>query len=420
MSSMAAMIGCTARTRFLCVRRFQNKIKESVYTLIAQRIEAFGIKGYDVRAADIKHSNGSEFVFYGIERNFDEIKSFEGADILWIEEAHNLSKEQWEVLRPTIRKEGSEIWVSFNPRFMTDFVYQRFIVNPPDNCIVRMINYDENPNLSQTALADIDELRRESQAEYEHIYLGVPKAESNDVIIKYAWVLAAVNADKKLFIEPSGQRRVGFDVADGGDDKNALVAAHGGHVTHIEEWEGEGDSILKSASKVHRLAVMLKAEIRYDSIGVGASCGAKFGELNETKQTEVQYQRFVASGKVLNPERFYSEHCEVKNKDYYANAKAQAWLDIADRLRKTYNAVTIGEHIEPHEVISISPECEHIEKLAAELSAPFRQYDALDKVKVESKKDMAKRGIKSPNLADAFIMALCDIDSGPLDILEFL
>ncbi|WP_217468825.1 phage terminase large subunit, partial [Staphylococcus aureus] len=77
----------------------------------------------------IKHkSTGSEFLFYGIARNLSEIKSTEGIDILWLEEAHYLTQEQWEVIEPTIRKENSEIWIIFNPNEVTDFVYQNFVV----------------------------------------------------------------------------------------------------------------------------------------------------------------------------------------------------------------------------------------------------------------------------------------------------
>ena len=107
-------------------------------------------------ATEIRHTDGTDFTFYGIERNTDEIKSFEGADILWIEEAHNLTKEQWQILEPTIRKGGSEIWISFNPKLMTDFIYQRFIVDPPPRTRARLINYTDNPFLSDTMRSNFD------------------------------------------------------------------------------------------------------------------------------------------------------------------------------------------------------------------------------------------------------------------------
>ena len=78
-------------------------------------------------------------------RNIEEVKSYEGIDILWNEESHNLSESTWDILEPTVRKDHSEIWLIFNPRLATDFVYTKFVKNPPHNAVVRKINYDENP-----------------------------------------------------------------------------------------------------------------------------------------------------------------------------------------------------------------------------------------------------------------------------------
>ena len=159
--------------KFLCVRQFQNNINESVYSLLKSQIKRFGLQD------DFKITNnriyciptGSEFVFYGLWRNIEEIKSFEGADILWIEEAHSLTREQWQVLEPTIRKEHSQIWIIFNPRFSHDFVYENFILNPPPNTVIRKINYDENPFLSET----IKEIIKAAidKPWFDHVYLGM-------------------------------------------------------------------------------------------------------------------------------------------------------------------------------------------------------------------------------------------------------
>ena len=195
-----AGIGQEYKTRFLCVRRYQNKIKDSVYTLIKNQIAAFKLTGYNVMASEIKHCNGSEFAFYGIERNTDEIKSFEGADVLWIEEAHNLTKEQWEILEPTIRKEGSEIWISFNPDLITDFIYQNFIVNPPANTRARLINYTENPFLSNTLLSVIDQMKEQDFEQWQHVYMGVPRNDDDVAIIKRSWIEAAIDAHLTLDI----------------------------------------------------------------------------------------------------------------------------------------------------------------------------------------------------------------------------
>jgi phage terminase large subunit len=100
---------------------------------------------YAITRDAIRGINGTEIIFKGLRSNPQEIKSMEGVDICWVEEAQAVSAESWEVLIPTIRKEGSEIWATFNPLDESDPTYQRFVVNAPADAIVRKVNYDENP-----------------------------------------------------------------------------------------------------------------------------------------------------------------------------------------------------------------------------------------------------------------------------------
>jgi len=399
------------KVRILCTRMFQNKLEESVYNLIKSQAERFGVAHeFEFQKGKIIHKGtGSEFLFYGLARNTDEIKSLEGIDILWIEEAHSLTKEMWEILGPTIRKEGSEVWVIFNPRLVNDFVYQRFVVNPPQNALVRHINYTENPFLSQTLLDDIEELKRTSPDDYNHIYLGEPLNDDDAAIIKRTWVQSSVNAHVKLGIDPTGARRIGFDVADDGGDLNAMCCAHGPLLHHVEEWKGLEDELLKSATRVWNRAKDDAASIDYDSIGVGASAGAKFKELNTEHKQRIQYRSFNAGGKVLWPDREYLKGTRILNKDQFSNLKAQSWWNVANRLRKTHMWVTEGVECDPAEIISIDPGVNYLEKLITELSTPHKDYDPSGRSKVESKKDLAKRDVPSPNIADAFIMAYCPV-----------
>lgn len=123
--------------KFLCVRQIQNKIDESVYALLKIQIDRFNLR-HRFRVLENKIINlhtGSTFVFYGLWRHVDEIKSIESIDILWSEESHGLTEAQWSVLEPTIRKESSECWLIFNPDLTTDFIWQNFIVNTPPNTI---------------------------------------------------------------------------------------------------------------------------------------------------------------------------------------------------------------------------------------------------------------------------------------------
>jgi phage terminase large subunit len=116
----------------------------------------------------------------------------------------------------------------------------------------------------------------------------------------------------------------------------------------------------------------------------------------------VRYAKFNAGGAIFKPEAYYT--AQTKNKDMFANIKAQAWWLLADRFRNTFNAVTNGQTFAEDEVISLSSDLPFLELLIDELSTPQRDYDTNGKVKVESKKDLAKREIPSPNLADALVM----------------
>ena len=400
-----------APLKVMCVRQFQNRIDDSVYTLLKNRINDFGFNSFDVKrnTIDCVHTKSS-FVFYGLWRHIEEIKSTEGIDILWIEEAHNLTKEQWEILEPTIRKEGSQVWIIFNPKLVTDFVYKRFVLNPPPNTVVRKINYDENPFLSQTMLDIIQAKRDEDEDDFNLIYLGEPVEDDDKVIIKRSWIKAAIDAHIELGFEPSGKHKIGFDVADSGEDKNATVYAHGIVIKQVDEWKGREDELLKSSTRVHTMARRLGAEVNYDSIGIGAFAGSHFQALNEDMRVEgkIEYHKFNAAGAVLSKDDPVdsSDPKSPLNGDFFANLKAQAWWDVARRFRNTFNAVTKGHEFDEDDLISISSECDHLDALIDELSTPYKDEDNRGKVKVESKKDLAKRLVMSPNRADAFIMCM--------------
>lgn len=133
--------------RVLCTREVQKSIKQSVYQLLKDQIEALGLDAeYEVLSTEIRGRNGSSFYFAGLsDLTADSIKSFEGVDRVWVEEGQSITARSWKILIPTIRKEGSEIWVSYNPELETDETHQRFVVNPPPGCISVLMNWADNP-----------------------------------------------------------------------------------------------------------------------------------------------------------------------------------------------------------------------------------------------------------------------------------
>lgn len=168
-------LGGHQKLRILCTREIQNSIKDSVHKLLSDQIELLGIGSfYDVLKQEIRGANGTEFIFSGLaDKTAESIKSFEGVDIAWVEEAQGVSKRSWQILTPTIRTENSEIWVSFNPDMESDETYQRFVVAPPADAVVVKMNYTDNPwfptVLEKERLAA---KRKESVEDYENIWEG--------------------------------------------------------------------------------------------------------------------------------------------------------------------------------------------------------------------------------------------------------
>lgn len=168
--------GMQRKLTVLCCREFQNKISESVHKLLAELIDAYGLHSfYEVQKTTIIGRNGTQFFFAGLRHNIAGIKSFEGADIAWVEEAQSISKGSWDILIPTIRAPRSEIWISMNPDLQTDETYQRFIANPPRNAIVRKINWSDNPFFPSVLREEMEELKAKNQDEWLHVWEGHPR-----------------------------------------------------------------------------------------------------------------------------------------------------------------------------------------------------------------------------------------------------
>jgi phage terminase large subunit len=139
--------GTRSRLRVLCAREIMRTISESVHQLLRDQIGELGLSEfYSVTDNAIRGANGTEFYFAGLRsQDAHKLKSYEGVDICWVEEAQVVSKRSWDILLPTIRKPMSEIWVTFNPELDTDETYQRFVAHPPEQSVVVKMNYVDNP-----------------------------------------------------------------------------------------------------------------------------------------------------------------------------------------------------------------------------------------------------------------------------------
>ncbi|EGT5186439.1 PBSX family phage terminase large subunit [Cronobacter sakazakii] len=190
------IMAASKKLRILCTREVQNSIKDSVHKLLKDQIEMLGLNPwFRITNEMITSACGSEFLFKGLRFDPLGIKSTEGVDICWVEEAQSVSADSWDILIPTIRKEGSEIWVSFNPGEETDPTYQRFVVNPPDDCVTVEVNYYDNPYLPDTLRKEMEYCKRIDYEAYEHIWLGKPKSISEAVIFKRRYKVEAFPDD---------------------------------------------------------------------------------------------------------------------------------------------------------------------------------------------------------------------------------
>lgn len=160
-------------TRVLCGREYQSSMAESVHRTLADEIATMNAGDYfDVQQNVIKGVNGSFFGFEGLRRNIQSIKSYANVDVAWIEEAQAVSDESWEVLIPTVRNEGSEIWLTWNPELEDDPTSKRFLLNPPTDCLDIEINWRDNPWFPAVLRAEMEELKARDPDAWLHVWEG--------------------------------------------------------------------------------------------------------------------------------------------------------------------------------------------------------------------------------------------------------
>ena len=176
-------MGVKDTLRILCAREFQTSIKDSVHKLLVDQIYNLGLQAhYEVTQNTIRGTNGTEFIFAGIKNNINGLKSIEGIDYCWVEEANNVTATSWDILIPTIRKEKSEIWVTFNPELPTDETFKRFVITPPDNAIVQKVNWNDNNWFPEVLDLERQSLRTRDFEAYQNVWEGFTRSTIDGAI----------------------------------------------------------------------------------------------------------------------------------------------------------------------------------------------------------------------------------------------
>lgn len=200
--------------RVLCMREFQNSIADSSHKLLKDTITRLGLQSwFTCTEGSIKSRAGAEFTFKGMHGKEQTIRSIEGIDILWIEEAQSFSAASWHAIEPTIRKPGSEIWVTYNMVNENDATHRLFykpdgtLTMGEDELLIHKVSYLDNPYFAGSVLEKLMIRTRDNDTDlYEHVWLGMPQKKSNAIVMsgKYSiepfdWELVAACSDRAYF-----------------------------------------------------------------------------------------------------------------------------------------------------------------------------------------------------------------------------
>ncbi len=410
--------------RVCAFREFGSSIEDSVWTLISDEIIRLGIPGFKIQKGKIEHvKSGGFFKSKGLGRDSKSVKSFSGFDIFLVEEGDFLTAEILKDLTPTLRKEGSELWIIFNPQSREDATAKRFLlpfykqllktgVYEDDLHYIVWTNYDENPwfpqELENERAFDIKHL---SRAEYDHKWLGHFNDDIENAIIKAEWFDAAIDAHKTLNFRALGIETVGFDPSDEGHDDKALVHRHGSVVKQAIR-KATGD-VNEGTDWALEYTIQQQVDLFiWDCDGMGISLNRQIKESLEGKK--INFQMYKGSNKVDHPGQVYeginvSLKKRKTNKETFFNKRAQRIWHIRDRFFNTWLAVEKGVYSDPGQMISISSDIEDIELLRSEVCRIPRKPNNNGLIQIYPKPEMkTKFKIASPNLFDALTMAFDD------------
>lgn len=355
--------GRQSKLRILCTRELQKSIKDSVHKLLSDLINQYEFTDYEVLKDTITNKvTGTEFIFLGLRLNVLEIKSLEGIDICWVEEAHAITEQSIDVLTPTIRKPGSQIIWTFNRLNELDPVYVKYVMNSPPNTFSMKVNYDiaEREGWLPDVLKAEMEADRANPMIFAHKWLGEPLGQAEMSIIGRDQILEAMQRE----IEEVGAEEIGVDVARMGNDRVVFWKRKGLKTTDTKTYSKMRTTDV--CDQLEQFASFNKEIlIKIDDTGVGGGV------------TDEMMKR----GYNIMPINFGGEPVD---KDKYPNWISEAWFymsEVMNQIQLPFDS-----------------------DLLMELSTRQWKQDTRGRRAVESKQDYKKRGFRSPDLADACII----------------
>ena len=402
------------------MRELMNSITDSCHSLFTMEIARLELEGFDIQATSIYHKGGGEIQYKGLSRNPEAIKSMAGFDVFWLEEASTVSKRSLDLVIPTLREEGAELWLSFNPSSRGDPVSKEFIAPYRSQLLsngtyedelhtIIKCNYYDNPFFPET----LDKLRlkhkeTKTKEEYLHIWEGEELDTVDRAIIKKEWFDAAIDAHIKLGIDPKGATIATHDPADGGDSYG-YACRTGILYTDIDELEAANGN--DACDEATDRAIKANADLFvYDADGMGALLRNQIADSFEGIKCEIR--PYNGSMSVDDPDKVYGGLSSLGTKDKpktnaqsLKNKRAQFFMKLANKFYQTYLAVEQGKYIDPDTIISISSEIKLIDKLRAECCRIPTVPNGAGKIQLMDKKTMKKQlDLDSPGMADCLAM----------------
>ena len=358
--------------RIACMREIQDSIKDSVHKLLCDRIVFYNLTDYKITETQIINTiTGTSFIFKGLqEHNAGNIKSLEGIDIVWLEEAQKISKKSWEILDPTIRKPDSEIWISMNREDENDPVWKAVAANPDERTLVVRVNYTDNPFCPEEMKYLAEKCRRENPEDFAHIWLGAPAAAGSHRLIAYKNVCSAVHSPVQSSAAPLV---IGLDVARFGDDKSVFCFRRGRWCVEFKTFS-HMDNVDIANYATGYIRELKPERVFIDAGGVGGGVV----DILHNRGFKKIVRAIMFGGKALNDNRYH-------------NRRAEMW----DGLRQWLNS-------EP--AVKIPDD----ENLCAELCVVNKKYDSRGRLQLEEKEEIKKRLGRSPDMADALALTFAE------------
>lgn len=355
-----------------CVREVQNSIKDSVYKLLKDRAEAYNFDDfmfYEDRIENIV--TGSKFVFKGLkDQNKQNIKSLEGVDICWCEEAQAITKDSFEVLNPTIRKAGSELWFSMNRENENDAIWRAIAANPDDQTLIVKVNYYDNPFCPDEMKYLAEKCKRENLDDYMHIWEGEPISLGDYKLFNVKDVREAMIPKMDSSTSPL---IIGLDIARAGSDKTVFCLRKGRWVMKFEVIKGY--DTVEVADKLTNYITELHPARAFLDLG---NSGAGVYDIMKARGFAGIVKGVNFGGKAIQPDRYKNKRAEM-----YATANEWIKQELPVQL--------------PNDDL-----------LFEELTTIERVKVAGDTLQLEDKELFKKRIGRSPDRADAFVLTFAE------------